>query len=237
MKLRLLQDITLWWMGDGLLFNKNTTMITAIPENKILDLLLHQLNNMFMLSDLERDEVKMFFPFVMEKINYCFEKTDNKYYHKSVQGSDTPFFNPYHSCQYTIFLYFYSRIVSENTHNFLLADKLYYLNKIMNNCDLFYQINLPMHWGCEHPCGSIMGRAKYGEGFFFYQCCTVGGNHGCYPIIGDNVWMFAHSQIIGSCNIGSNVKLGAGCLIKDQDIPANSLVFGQSPNLIIKKIK
>lgn len=212
-------------------------MITAISENKILDLLLHQLNNMFMLSDSERNEIKLFFPSVMEKLEYCFERTNNKYYHKFVQGFDTPFFNPYHSCQYTIFLYIYSRIVSENTHNFLLADKLYYLNKIMNNCDLFYQIKLPMHWGCEHPCGSIMGRAQYGEGFFFYQCCTVGGNHGYYPIIGNNVWMFAHSQIIGKCNIGSNVKLGAGCLVKDQDIPANSLVFGQSPNLIIKKLK
>ena len=128
-------------------------------------------------------------------------------------------------------------MVSDNQQYTLLADKIYYLNKMLNSCDLFYQINLPSFWGCEHPCGSIMGRAQYGEGFFFYQCCTVGGNHGCYPVIGNNVYMYAHAQIIGNCHIGDNVKVGAGCLVKDQDVPANSLVFGQSPNLIIKPVK
>ena len=49
--------------------------------------------------------------------------------------------------------------------------------------------------------------------------------------------MYAHAQIIGNCHIGDNVKVGAGCLVKDQDVPANSLVFGQSPNLIIKPVK
>lgn len=214
----------------------NIFMITAIPKNDIIELLQHQLNNMFMLSNSEKEIIKRCFPLVIDKISYCFGQTNNKYYRKPVDGIEVPFFNPYHSCQYTIFLYFYSRIIFEVTQDTLLADKLYYLNKIMNNCDLFYQIELPMHWGCEHPCGSIMGRAKYGEGFFFYQCCTVGGNHGYYPTIGDNVWMFSHSQIIGKCNIGDNVKLGAGCLIKDEDIQSNCLVFGQSPNLVIKPI-
>lgn len=97
-------------------------------------------------------------------------------------------------------------------------------------------------WSAEHPVGSVLGRAKYGDGFFFYQGCTVGGNRGkdgvlYYPVIGRNVRMYANSSFIGKCNIGDNVILGAGALVKDTDIPSNSIVFGQSPNLIIKENK
>lgn len=212
-------------------------MITSIPEKDILKLLQHQLGNMFMLSDEEKLELEKAFPLVLDKVQYCFERTVDKYYQKQLGEVKCAYFNPFHSCQYTIYLYFFSRVIFDNRPNTLLADKIYYLNKMLNGCDLFYQINLPLFWGCEHPCGSIMGRAHYGEGFYFYQCCTVGGNHDYYPVIGNNVYMYAHSQIIGNCHIGDNVKVGAGCLVKDQDVPANSLVFGQSPNLIIKPVK
>lgn len=47
--------------------------------------------------------------------------------------------------------------------------------------------------------------------------------------------MFANSSILGRCNVGNNVKIGAGTLIKNEDIPSDSIVFGQSPHLIIKK--
>lgn len=47
--------------------------------------------------------------------------------------------------------------------------------------------------------------------------------------------MCMNTAIIGDSHIGDNVTLGAGALVKDTDIPSNSLVFGQAPNLIIKK--
>ena len=63
----------------------------------------------------------------------------------------------------------------------------------MNGVDLFYAIELPPVFGAEHPLGSVMGRAKYGEGFFFYQGCTVGGTRKgeqlYYLKIGKNVKM------------------------------------------------
>lgn len=147
------------------------------------------------------------------------------------------YFNPFHSCQYTIFLYYYARIIAMQTEGRLLADKLYYLNKMMNGVDLYHQIELPAVWGCEHPMGSIMGRATFGEYFFFYQGCTVGGDHNTYPVIGHHVRLFANSTVLGESHIGNNVWIGAGALVKNTDIPDNSLVFGQSPNLIIKQRK
>ena len=52
------------------------------------------------------------------------------------------YFNLFHASQYRIFLYFYSREVFLEG-DALLADKIYYLNKIMNCCDLFYEVELP----------------------------------------------------------------------------------------------
>ncbi|WP_394370386.1 hypothetical protein [Phocaeicola dorei] len=43
--------------------------------------------------------------------------------------------------------------------------------------------------------------------------------------------------MLGESHIGNNVWIGAGALVKNTDIPDNSLVFGQSPNLIIKQRK
>ena len=112
----------------------------------------------------------------------------------------------------------------------------------MNGIDLFYAIELPNHFGAEHPVGTVMGRAKYGDGFFFFQGCTVGGTKDkegniLYPIIGENVRMYANSSILGKCRIGCNVQVGAGTIVKNQDVPDDSIVFGQSPNLIIKMRK
>lgn len=37
--------------------------------------------------------------------------------------------------------------------------------------------------------------------------------------------------------IGANVMVGANTIIKDEVVPSNVIVFGESPNLIIKKKK
>ena len=138
-----------------------------------------------------------------------------------------------------IFLYYLSHDIYTCGESTVLCDKIYYLNKIFHSVDLFYAIKLPDEFGAEHPVGSVMGRATYGNGFFFYQGCTVGGTKAkdgtiCYPEIGINVRMYANSSILGRCKVGNNVQIGAGALVKNEDIPDNCLVFGQSPNLIIK---
>ncbi|MEG2898635.1 MAG: transferase, partial [Eubacterium sp.] len=75
----------------------------------------------------------------------------------------------------------------------------------------------------------------YSDYFFFYQGCTVGGNKGKYPTIGKNVTMFSNSSILGESYVGEHVVISTGTLIKDENIPDYSLVFGQSPELIIKQ--
>lgn len=207
-------------------------MIFSIPQEEIVKLLCHQINNLFIISSEECELVLKNFEKAIAKLDYCFSRTDNKYYH--LEG--TTYFNPYQSAQYTIFLYFMSRIIYEETANSILADKIYYLNKALNGCDLFYQVKLPDYFKLDHPVGSVMGRAKYSEGFSFGQCCTVGNNRGIYPVLENNVRMCAFSSIIGNCHVGNNVIIGANSGIKDCDVPDNTIVFGQTPNNIFKPI-
>ena len=203
-------------------------MITAVPQSNIPVILIHQLENFFPINDEEKKCINSLLGGALLKIEHCFGLNPNKYYHRG----DETYFNPFHSGQYTVFLYYYSRLIYLSG-NSLLADKVYYLNKIMNSCDLFYEVELPDYFMLDHPQGTVMGRAKYSEGLSFSQCSTVGNNRGVYPVIGKNCEMCMNTAILGDCHIGDNVTLGAGALVKDTDIPSNSLVFGQSPNLII----
>lgn len=113
-------------------------MITSISIEAIEKQLLQQLSSFFFLS--EEDEMLINIKWgVISRCEYCFSRTKNKYY--SCDGET--YFNPYQSAQYTIFLYFFANTISQDTDNRLLADKLYYLNKIMNGCDLYHEVNLP----------------------------------------------------------------------------------------------
>lgn len=212
-------------------------MIYTIPKEQILLQLQAQLSSFFIISDEEKSVLESRFESVLEICAENFSHSNNKYY--LAEGGGECRFNPYHSVQYMIFLYYLSHDFYKNANAGQLCDKVYYLNKILHSVDLFYAIDLPSHFGAEHPIGSVMGRAEYGDGFFFYQGCTVGGTRDkegklFYPIIDSNVRMYANSSILGRCRIGKNVQIGAGALVKNQDVPENSIVFGHSPDLIIK---
>jgi|UPI0003773617 serine O-acetyltransferase len=206
-------------------------MIFEIEKEDILKGLIRQLNSFFSISTIEVDVINSLIEPVLERCEFNFSKNNNKYYSKLGEA----YFNPYHSGQYTLFLYYFSNTIFNKKKDFLkLADKIYYLNRTMNACDLFYEVALPEIFMLDHPLGSVMGRAKFGNYFSFSQNCTVGNNNDIFPTIGDHVKMTANTMILGNCKIGNHVILGAGACVKDQDIPANSLVFGSSPNLIIK---
>ena len=168
-----------------------------------------------------------------KKTKQCFSANNSKYYAK-YKNKEIPF-TVYNSTQYTVFLYFLSYVAYMTDRADKVAEKIYYLNKVLNSIDIFYEIEMPSIFGVEHPLGSVMGRAKYSDYFFFYQGCTVGGSGGHYPVIGKNVLMYSNSKILGKSIIGDNVIISANTYIKDAIIPNNSIIFGQSPNIIIKQ--
>ena len=209
-------------------------MIFEISKEEIIKGMIKQLTSFFSISANEINILNTLSEDVFQRCEYNFSKNENKYYSRN---SET-YFNPYRSGQYTVFLYYFSNtLFKEEKGHLQLADKIYYLNRTMNACDLFYEVELPEIFRLDHPLGTVMGRAKFGDYFAFSQTCTVGNNNNIFPVIGEHVTMSVNSMILGNSKIGNNVILGAGACVKDQDIPNNSMVFGSSPNLIIKNRK
>lgn len=195
----------------------------------IVDLLIKQLS-FFRITKEETTYLTASYKEAKSRIDYCFSASTNKYYKKDGET----FFNPYHSGQWCIFLYYLSNTIFNNKLSTPLCDKIYYLNRMLNSVDLFYEVNLPPIFGLDHPLGTVIGRGTFGNFFFFSQGCTVGNNKGIFPVFGENVKMMSNSKVIGNTIIGDNVIVAANTFIKDQNVEPNLIVFGASPNLIFK---
>jgi serine O-acetyltransferase len=202
-----------------------------LGRQEIEILVCKQLNNLFYIDESDKKHINSEMDRAISRTQYCFENTPNKYYSKEGET----YFNVFHSGQYSVFLYYLANTIFKKNKNNTLSDRIYFLNKALNGCDLYYEISLPDIFMVEHPVGSVMGRAKYGEYFLFYQGCTVGGNKGAYPTIGENVKMLSNSKIIGNSIIGDNVIMSANSYVKGENIPDNMIVFGSSPNIVLKK--
>lgn len=204
-------------------------------HKEIKDLLLHQLHQYW--TDIDDDIIEAALPNTFDTIEESFTGLLNRRF--SVDGVAQ--FSPYMSVQWMIFLYRLSHAIFKNGGATIPkeADQIYYLNKIMHSNDWFYAIDLPVHFLCEHPLGSVLGRANYGDYLFIYQGTTIGGNRRNgklkYPILGNNVILFANSTILGDSNIGNNVIISSDTYIINERIPDNSVVFGRSPDLVIKE--
>ena len=206
-------------------------MRTAVPAERLAQLLVTQIGSNFLLEDGEEAALRAALPRALERSETCFRAAvKNKYYWRDGEV----FFNPYHSAQYCIFLYFLSNTLFKIGGASLLADKVYYLNKLLNSLDLYYEVEMPDVFFTDHPVGSVIGRGKFSPHFSFAQNCTVGNNKGVYPEFGENVRLMSGARILGRCKVGSNVILSSGAYVKDTDIPGCTIVFGQSPNLVLK---
>lgn len=183
-----------------------------------------QISLWFKLSDAEVDAVKSALVSALSSTFRCIEAySNNKYYVKDTHSQ----FSVTQSSQYCIFLYWLSRYV----RNSGLADKIYYLNKIMHSVDIYHHVELPQVFDLNHPVGAVLGKAKYGNYFAFRQGCTVGNNRGSYPIIGNFVKMWSNSKILGKSMVGDVVIFSANSYVIDANIPSFSLVFGQGPDI------
>ena len=199
--------------------------------NEIEKIVIHQLRNYFL--DIDEVNIERMIPQALSEIEKNFWGIpDKKFFDSEV------IFSPMVSIHWMIFLYRLSRIAYLQKEN-LIADQVYYLNKIMHSIDWFYAVDLPDHFMCEHPLGSVLGRATYGDYFFIYQGTTVGGSwkkgNLIYPKLGHHVVLYSNSTILGDSVLGDNVIVASGTYLINEKIPSNCIVFGKSPNITIKK--
>jgi serine O-acetyltransferase len=155
----------------------------------------------------------------------------NKYYRDE---NNYGILNPIHLEHFARLSYYYSRRLFLTGFNKIILDKLFHIIKSKCAIDLFYEFDIQKYFFPAHAFGTVMGRANYGKYFIIGQNCTVGNNHGLYPSFGDGVIMRPNSMVLGKCVIGDNVQIAAGSLVIDKDIPDNTIVFGRTPDLIIK---
>lgn len=215
-------------------------MIYRFPLRNVKDMLLNQIGNNFFKSIDDEKLITKHMPMVLERFENNIIYNDNKYYYRiNENGEKEAFFDPLHTCQWLLFLYLTANTIYKYEEKNpeaarIVCDKIYGQSKTVSGCDLYYEVEMPEKFCFDHPTGSFMGRAKYGDGFSFTQGCTVGNNNEIYPIIGKNVTMYTGSTILGNSHIGDNCIISAGALIKDQNVPKNSIVYGKSPELVIK---
>ena len=104
---------------------------------------------------------------------------------------------------------------------------LYYKYKLVSKrgCDISYTAQIGKNVCFPHAIGVIIG-----NNVKIWQQVTF-GSHGKlgekleYPIVKDNVKIFAGAKIIGGLTIGEDSMIGASSLI-NKDVPANSVAYG-----------
>lgn len=90
----------------------------------------------------------------------------------------------------------------------------------------------------DHGHGVIIGETTIiGDNCTLYQGVTLGGNGKekgkRHPTLGNNVMVSAGAKVLGSFEIGDNVKIGAGSVVI-RPVPPNSTVVGV-PGRVVKR--
>ena len=207
-------------------------VITTLSTDELTDYICRQLNHFY--PDKQVVKCAQLKPFVsssLERMEYCISHFKRTYFNKN----GNPYFDHLHSDQYAMFLYFLSNTIFKEENHLNISAKIYYLNKSLHAIDAFYAIELPDIFYFNHCVGTVLGRAKYANFFAVAPNCIIGGNHGHWPVFGEYVGLYKNATVVGNVKTGSNVHITPHTVVRDQDIPKDTIVFGSSPNLVFKK--
>jgi serine O-acetyltransferase len=208
-------------------------MIQSLDTTSLGRFVADQINNLLPDSALKSEILCPFIKKAVERTEHCFSKINNKYFFDGTQVR----FNHLNTDQYAMFLYFLSNTIWQEVNDVQLASRVYYLNKVLNGLDVFYEVKLPDIFLFVHCIGTVLGRAEYNDYFVVYQRATVGGNNREYPHLGKGVVMYGNSALIGKCKIGDNCFISYGTIVIEKDIPPDMVAFGRHPDISYKQTK
>lgn len=206
-------------------------MTTSLPIPRLAGYIARQINHFFP-DDSDVSE-SLILP-LLEKILPEVEAGMSMYHNPGFWREGEVRLNHLHGDQYAFLLYKLGHQASKEgpTHRELM-DKSYLLNKALHGLDLYPQVQLPQACWLAHPVGSVIGRAAYQGPLVIMQGCTIGNRAARYPVIGSHVVLCSQTTLIGDCEIGDNVCIGAGSLLVNEKVPSNCTVVGRTPNLRI----
>ncbi|EOU9539651.1 serine O-acetyltransferase [Cronobacter dublinensis] len=90
-----------------------------------------------------------------------------------------------------------------------------------------------------HPVGMVIGQGVViGRNCMIYQNVTIGLkdlHSKDYPVIGNDVVIYAGAIIVGNVHIGDGAIVGAGCIVT-KDVPSNKIAVGSPMRIIDKRL-
>ena len=206
-------------------------MLVSLSSDEVSSYVARQISAFFPDRDVAGADLRPGVGLALERLEFCLDRVRVKYAAREGQSN----FNHLNTDQYAVFLYMLSNSLYRELEDVGLAAKTYALNKALHAIDVFYEVELPRIFLFQHPVGTVLGRGRYSDYLMVYQRCSVGSTlEGVYPQFGEGVVMFGGSAVIGDCELGANSWLSVGTLVMNARVPANSLVFGKSPNLVFK---
>lgn len=145
----------------------------------------------------------------LERLSVCWRGLALPYFFQE----GIPYFNHMHSDHSAMFIYLLSRCCAmENDWD--LAERYFYLNKVLHGIDIYHQVELPSVFLFVHPVGTVIGKAKFNGPVVFYQSVTIGSKtDGQYPSFEGRAIFYASSFCIGPIVCKSDVVFGAGTQI------------------------
>ncbi len=175
--------------------------------------------------------IKKLTPAALQRLETCMAACARKYFFRDGR----PWFDHLHSDQYAMFLYLLARTSAEDgsAKGRELATKLFLLNKALHAADVYFEIQMPDIFLFAHPVGTVLGRATYGNYFVAMQNCTVGNVDNRYPQFGEKVVLCSGSMVLGACELGAGVCVGAGSLLVEARVPAYRTVIGRGKEIRI----
>lgn len=129
-----------------------------------------------------------------------------------------------HLCKFTLKIYRKRyKLLAKMLRNYILYK---YSIHIGLNCEIGKNLKLP------HPIGIVIGNGtKIGDNCTIYHHVTLGKKRGNlddkkdYPIVGDNVTIFAGVVIVGTVYIGDNAIIAPNSVVL-HDVEPNSIYAG-----------
>ena len=201
-------------------------MHTSLSQDALGDYVAKQMQTFFPDGPLDHNTVQSAVGAALEKIEHCFSHIEIAAYH----DRGVSVFDHAHTDHYATFLCFLARIFFLEKADLRLATKAYALNKALHGLDAFYEVDLPDIIYLQHPVGTVLGRATYGNYLAVYQGVTVGSSvDGNYPKLGEGVVLYGGARVIGSAEISSNSWVAPGTIVMDQKFPCASILFGTPP--------
>lgn len=203
--------------------------IKNLSRNELAEYVSRQLNHFF--PDQHPVSADVFSPVMeeaVERIITCIN---------SVRAWKMDEFDYLHSAQYCIFLQYLANSFWKSGGDPQVCIKLFYLNKVLNGFDCFYDCELPDRMFIGHSVGIVIAKNRFPDYLALYQGVTIGRVADRFPKFLGGALLYPNSSVIGGCVIGANTVISPGCNVVHHETPGNCVVLANGREYVHKPSK